>query len=211
MRPSSSDRPLLAVEGLNRRFGDIEAVRELTLSIRRGERVALRGPNGSGKSTVLRAVAGTVSPTRGRVQIDGHPAGSTEASLLTGTSFSQERSFYLRLSGQDNLLFFARLRHPASRAAARVREIGDELELPEILRRRADACSSGMLQQLSFARALLGEPALLVLDEPTRSLDEGARQRFWDALDRRPEVAVIMATHSDEEALRCGSQVDLPR
>ena len=93
-------------------------------------------------------------------------------------------------------------------AIRRVDELGDELELETILATRADRCSTGMIQQLAFARALLGEPRLLLLDEPTRSLDDEAIVRLWAALDRR-DVALLIATHHHEDAERCGSRLEL--
>src|ERR671935_2617267 len=110
---------VLVVEGLSRRFGTHEVVHSLDLTLAPGERVALRGPNGSGKTTVLRCIAGTVTPSGGRISIGGHPAGTIEASRLVGVSLSQERSFYLRLTGHENLLFFARLRYASNREAVR--------------------------------------------------------------------------------------------
>lgn len=210
-RQAAADR-VLVVEGLARRFGTHEVVHSLDLTLSPGERIALRGPNGSGKTTVLRCIAGTVKPSAGRISIGGHPAGSIEARRLVGVSLSQERSFYLRLTGQDNLLFFARLRYPSNRdALRRVAELEEELELAEILRERVDRCSSGMTQQIAFARALIGEPRMLLLDEPTRSLDEGAVERLWRALDgRRDRVALVIATHRPDDVERCESQIELP-
>jgi ABC-type multidrug transport system ATPase subunit len=210
-RPAEDAR-ILAVENLCRYFGAHEVVHSLSLTAAVGERIALRGPNGSGKTTVLRCIAGTVTPSDGAITIGGHPAGSIGARRLVGASFSQERSFYLRLSGYDNLVFFARLRTSAKREALRiVAELQEELELAEIARERVDRCSTGMIQQLSFARALLGDPRLLLLDEPTRSLDSEAVERLWQALDRRrARVALVLATHRTEDLDRCERRVELP-
>jgi ABC-type multidrug transport system ATPase subunit len=202
---------LVDVHRLVRGFGDREVIRGLDLKLPPGSRTALVGPNGSGKSTFLRCIAGTLTPNSGEVRIDGNHAGTLEARRVVGTSLSQERSFYLRLSGTTNLRFFARLRHSRGRDARRdVDELVEELELSEIAARRTDACSSGMLQQLAFARALLGHPSVILLDEPTRSLDEEATARIWAALDRRPQIVVLIATHRQEDLDRCDSRVDFP-
>jgi ABC-type multidrug transport system ATPase subunit len=202
---------ILSIQGLNRRFGEREVVHSLHLEVERGQRVALGGPNGSGKTTVLRCIAGTLLPTAGSVKVGGHRAGELEARRLIGASLSQERSFYLRLSGRTNLLFFARLRYDSEREAARrVGALEEELEIRDIARQRVDRCSSGMVQQLALARALLGEPALLLLDEPTKSLDVDARARLWGALDRRRETAVLFASHLDEDLQHCDERRFLP-
>jgi ABC-2 type transport system ATP-binding protein len=208
---SSNGARLLTIEGLGRRFGDHEVIESLSLALDPGKRVALRGPNGSGKTTLIRCIAGTVTPTRGRISVGGHPAGSVAARRLIGASLSQERSFYMRLSGHANLLCFARLRgHSGSEAEAHVRALEEELEIDGFASQHAHTYSAGMLQQLAFARALLGEPPLLLLDEPTRSLDERAVERFWGALDRRPHAAVLLATHHRDDLAHCDAQIDLP-
>jgi ABC-type multidrug transport system ATPase subunit len=209
-QPTSSDGVLL-VDRLKRSFGGLEVVRDFSLELHPGERVALWGPNGSGKTTVLRCIAGTLIPTAGQVSICGHRSGSIRARRLIGTSLSQERSFYLRLSARANLFFFAQLREETKKAATRrVRALEDELELSNILAERVDRCSTGMIQQLAFARALLGDPALLLLDEPTRSLDADAMARLWGALERRPRTAVLIATHRHDDVARCQRVTDLP-
>jgi ABC-2 type transport system ATP-binding protein len=203
---------VLAIENLHRRFGRHEVVRNFDLTVAEGERVALRGANGSGKTTVIRCVAGTLWPTSGSVTVGGHQAGSFEAHRLTGTSLSQERSFYFRLSGRRNLLFFARIRGYTNRECERrVRALEEELELTDILAERADRCSTGMLQQLAFARALLPDPALLLLDEPTRSLDTAAVTRLWASLDRRRNTSVLIATHLQADVDHCDRHVSLSR
>jgi ABC-2 type transport system ATP-binding protein len=191
--------PVLVIRALHRQFGHREVIGGLDLSMNAGGRIALWGPNGSGKSTILRCVAGSVRPTSGCAVIDGH------------TSFSQERSFYLRLDGRRNLVFYAQVRGYSRREAGRVvQALADELHLEHILAERVDRCSSGMIQQLAFARALIGSPPLLLLDEPTRSLDEAAAARLWEALHHRPHVAVLIATHRREDLEECDSRVELP-
>ena len=199
---------MILAQHLTRRFGERDVVRDLDLEVRPGQRTALRGPNGSGKTTVLRCILGTVAPTAGTVEIGGHPAGSLAARALIGATLSQERSFYLRLTGRQNLAFFARLRGITARE---VDAVVEELELGEIVAQRADRCSTGMLQQLAFGRALLGDPPVLLLDEPTRSLDTEARRRLWAAVDRRPGAAVVFASHLDEDLDRATAVVDMGR
>lgn len=208
--PAGHDR-LLSIEGLGRRFGDRDVIDSLSLAVDGGARVALRGPNGSGKTTILRCVAGTVSPTSGHISLRGHPAGSVAARRVIGASLSQERSFYMRLTGHANLVCFARLRFESkAEAVEHVRALEQELEIEGFTSQRADTYSAGMLQQLALARALLGEPSLLLLDEPTRSLDHEAVERFWAALDRRPRSAVLMATHIRDDLAHCDDHIDLP-
>ena len=208
---TSSGTSLLSVNGLRRRFGSREVVRSLDLTLEPGQRVALWGPNGSGKSTVLRCVAGTLLPSEGEVRVCGHEAGSLEARALVGASLSQERSFDMRLTGHGNLLFFAKLRFAREdRAAAEVAAIEEELEIESMAAERVNRASSGMIQQIALARALLGSPALVLLDEPTRSLDADARKRLWDAIERRPRAAVMIATHLEEDVSRCDGRVDFP-
>lgn len=203
--------PTLSIEGLSRSFGENLVVQSLDLALGPGERAALRGPNGSGKSTVLRCVAGTVEPSGGVVTVDGQRAGTLSARALVGSALALERSFYARLTGHANLRVFAGLRGAPRRAAMReVDALVEELELAEIAPRQVGECSTGMLQQLAFARTLLGEPRLVLLDEPTRSLDEGATTRLWGALDRRPRLTVVIATHRAHDVKRCGTRVDLP-
>jgi len=202
---------VLVIRDLRRQFGHREVIGGLDLRVDAGRRIALWGPNGSGKSTILRCVAGSVRQTSGSAEISGNPAGSLAARTLTGTSFSQERSFYLRLDGRRNLVFYAQVRGYSRREAQRlVQSLADELNLEHILAERVDRCSSGMIQQLALARSLIGSPVLLLLDEPTRSLDEAAVARLWEALHHRSRVAVLIATHRREDLEHCDSRIELP-
>jgi ABC-2 type transport system ATP-binding protein len=194
---------ILELAAVTRTFAGRRVLGPVDLELGPGERLALTGPNGSGKSTLLRCIGGTLAPSRGRITIDGARAGTRAARRRVGASFSQERSFYLRLTGRENLLTFACLREPAAHARRQVEELVAELGLEDIAATRVDRCSTGMVQQLAFARALLGTPGLLLLDEPTRSLDEAALERLWAALARRPSLALIIATHRDQDIECC--------
>jgi ABC-type multidrug transport system ATPase subunit len=201
---------VLAVEGLCRRYGERLVIQDFDLALLGGERVALRGRNGSGKTTILRCILGTLAPTRGRILVCGHPGGSLAARNLIGAVLPQERAFYLRLTGRTNLLFFAKIRGLDRDAATRrVQRLEEELQLGATLSRRLDRCSSGMLQKLAVARALIAEPPLLLLDEPTRSLDDDAVALVWAALDRRPQTSVLITTHRRDDVARCDREVRL--
>jgi ABC-type multidrug transport system ATPase subunit len=208
----AADPPPLRISRLRRRLGSADVVQDLSLTLGPGDRIALRGPNGSGKTTVLRCAAGTMAPTSGVVEVGGAAAGSFAARARCGVALAQERSFFMRLSGLENLRYFARARLRSKAAAEReVAAVLSELGLESIATRRMDRCSTGMVQQLGFARALLGSPAVLLLDEPTRSLDTAAVERLWEALERRPATALLISTHHDDDAARCGGSIDLPR
>ena len=200
MRRPGGDVEVLRLEGLQRRFGDELVLPGVDLVMHTGDRIIVRGPNGSGKSTLLRCIAGVLQPSAGVVLVAGEPAGSLKARRALGASLSQDRSFYLRLTGRENLQFFARLRLGSKKAAAAVvRELEDELLLDPILDRRMAECSTGMIQQVGLARALIGNPSLVVLDEPTRSLDEEAAARLGGALESRPACAAVVTTHRRDD------------
>lgn len=169
----------------------------------------LDGPNGSGKTTVLRCVGGTMCLDRGRIQIGGAPAGSGRARALTGLCVDPEQGLYPRLSGHDNLLFAARLRMPAGQVGDAVDLVERELAITPFAARPAHDYSAGMRARVTVARALLGGPAVLLLDEPTRSLDADGRVLFWAALDRRPDVACLIASHLPGDRDRCDRSLDL--
>ena len=198
------------VTELTRRFGARTVLRELSLTLHRGERLAVLGRNGAGKTTLLRCIAGSLTPTTGSVLVDGRAPDRSQTRAQIGAVLPGERSFALRLSGLENLRFFARLRLRGSRRAERaVEALIDELALRDIVERRVSACSTGMVQQLGFARALLGAPTVLLLDEPMRSLDDAAVGRLWAALERRPELAILIATHRAQDVARCSRRLQL--
>ncbi|MBA3841368.1 MAG: ABC transporter ATP-binding protein [Actinobacteria bacterium] len=204
--------PGVQTRRLRRAFAGRDVIRDLDFVASRGERLALAGPNGAGKTTILRCILGTLTPDDGTITVGGHAAGTIKARRLVGSSLAHDRSLYLRLTGRQNLLLAARLRGLSSDDAAvmAVSALTDELSISEFVDARADRLSTGQQQRVAFARALLAAPSVLLLDEPTRSLDDAGREAFWTAIDRRPEVTVIMATHLEDDLHRCTSVLRLP-
>lgn len=207
---NASDGSLIAeLTGVTRSFGAHRVLDGVDLRVVGGERVGLAGPNGSGKTTLLRCIAGTLGLTAGSIRVGGHAAGSILARQVTGACLAHERSFYERLSGRENLRIFARLRTRPDRAERDVDAVLDELELHTLAAGEVRTLSSGMRAQLGLARALLGEPALVLLDETTRSLDDSARERLWSAVDRRSGTGVVLASHRREDLERCTRVIHL--
>jgi len=194
-----TDRPIVQARGLGRTFGRAEVLAGVDLDVRAGEVLGLIGPNGGGKSTLLVILAGLVRPTAGTVTVDGVAAHDLALSR-TGTVglITAEPGLYPLLTGEENLAFFGGLfglseSEVEARAAPLIRELG----LDKDVGRPVSAWSSGMKQKLSLVRALLLDPHLLLLDEPTANLDAVAAQTIWIAVRRRAEagIAVVIATH----------------
>jgi ABC-2 type transport system ATP-binding protein len=168
----------------------------LDLSLGRGECAALVGPNGSGKSTLLLGLLGLLRAARGEVWINGARVTSSSPPTGTGVVLSW-CGLYPWVSGEENLKLAA---EGDREALGRVPRLLDAVGLTEAARRRVGDYSTGMVKRLEMARALLFEPALLVLDEPTNGLDARAREwltgQLLDRLDRGN--AVVVATHDDE-------------
>lgn len=151
-----------------------------------------------------------MSLDRGSIRVDGAPAGSAKARMRTGLCVNPEQGLYLQLSGHDNLLFAARLRLPASQVATAVERVEGELGIAPFATRKAHVYSAGMRARVSVARALLGDPAVLLMDEPTRSLDTDGCALFWAALDRRPNSACLIASHLTDDRDHCDRSMTLP-
>jgi ABC-type multidrug transport system ATPase subunit len=180
-RAIPAGRPAASLAGVRRSFKDKVALDDVSLQIFPGQLHALLGPNGAGKTTLLRLIAGLVDPSAGEVQVLGRPSaelGSRGARRLMGLIPSGERTFYLRLNGLENLVFFGRLQGMGRREArARALICLEQVGLAENARKRVGLYSHGMQKRLSVARALLSKPALLLVDEATQGLDpEGARR-----------------------------------
>ncbi|WBB82082.1 ABC transporter ATP-binding protein [Micromonospora sp. WMMD882] len=200
---------MIEVRQATRRFGVRQVFTDLDLDVPQGVRLLLTGGNGAGKTTLLRCLAGTLALTSGRISVAGVPAGSPAARRLVGVCLAPEQGVYGRLSARDNLRVVARLRLPRRVVERATDGVIAELGIGGYADRPAEKCSAGMRARLTIARALLGDPAVLLLDEPTRSLDEPARALLWAALGRRREVACVIASHHAADRARCDATLDL--
>jgi ABC-2 type transport system ATP-binding protein len=200
---SAEDRPLLEAQNVARSYGRTVALAPTTFEVRGGDSIALIGPNGAGKSTLLSILAGALAATGGRVKVgNGDHRGPPKVGWVP-----QRPAHYARLSARENLELFARLEQVAEpeRAAERLLRL---VELPADDRPAAQL-SAGNQQRLNLAIALLAQPDVLLLDEPTAALDPRQRRRFWEVASRVPEQggAVVFATQNLEELERFASRV----
>jgi ABC-2 type transport system ATP-binding protein len=183
------------------------AVADVSLDVHAGEFVGLLGPNGAGKTTLLKILATLIVPDRGTATIAGYDVVTQASSVrrVIASVLANERSLYWRLSARENLeLFAALLKVSPGETATRVSDALDVVGLSDAGRKMVGQFSAGMMQRLLVARALLGHPRVLLLDEPTRSLDPSAAHSFRsflrEELGVRRGCAVLVATHRSEEA-----------
>jgi len=196
--------PAVAVDTLSKTFGATAAVDGLSFAIAPGEIYGLLGPNGAGKTTTLRILAGILLPTRGRVRVAGLEVAAEPLAVRRHLGFlTNTTGLYPRLSGRELLGYFARLHGlPRDAGEARVATLSRALELGGFFDRRCEALSTGERQRLSIARAVLHDPAVLVLDEPTAGLDVLASRFLRDFVraERDRGKAVVFSTHYLAEA-----------
>ncbi|WP_410818060.1 ATP-binding cassette domain-containing protein [Micromonospora sp. 050-3] len=200
---------MLAIRRAQRRFGRRVIFADLDLDVPVGARLFLGGSNGSGKTTLLRCLSGTLTLSAGQATVGGHPVGSLPARRLTGVCLAPEQGLYEKLSARENLALIARLRLPRRAVGPAVATMEQELDLTGYATLPMERCSAGMRARVSIARSLVAGPALLLLDEPGRSLDDRARLLLWEALGRRPEMTCVIASHDADDRRRCDSAVTL--
>ena len=202
----------IEVRGLSRYFGSIKAVDRVTYTVAPGEVFGVLGPNGSGKTTMVRLLNGVLAPTEGEAHVLGldpttqGPDVRRQTGVLTETP-----SLYERLTARDNLLLFGTLYDvPEAKLPGRVNEMLDLFDLAGRGNDRAGGFSKGMKQRLALARALIHEPQILFLDEPTAGLDPEAAQqvtKLIEQLSRQRGRTVFLATHNLDEAQRLCDRV----
>ena len=192
----------------------VPALCGVSLDVREGEVLALVGANGAGKSTLLRILTTLLLPTRGRVLVRGFDTASepSKVRLQIGYHTGGDSCFYARLSARENLLLFAGLNNLTDREAARrVDELAELFDFGELLDRQVRTLSTGNIHRLGLARAMLHRPSVLILDEPTRSLDPLAASEFRRFI--RQEIVsahgstLIFASHSLAEVEQLAGRV----
>ena len=205
------DGAAILAEGLTRHFGDVPAVENITLTVPRGTVFGFLGPNGAGKTTTIRLLLGLIPPSGGSLRVLGHslPADGLEVRRRTGVVL-EHHGLYEGLSVRASLEFAARAYGMGrAEAAARVTELGERFRLADRLGSRPQTLSRGMRQRMSIARALVGSPELLVLDEPTNGLDAQAaadlRALLVDLV--KQGTTVFLTTHLLAEAERLCDEV----
>ncbi|HUU03509.1 MAG TPA: ABC transporter ATP-binding protein [Myxococcota bacterium] len=185
----------------------IEVLSGVTLAVRTGSVTGILGPNGAGKTTLLRILAATIIPDRGSVSILGRDAVGRPSDVRARLGFvlSDERSFFWRLTARHNLSFFATLANLEPKdIRPRIDELCDVIGIQQELDKPFRDLSTGMRQRLSLARALLHDPEVLLVDEPTQAMDPGAARRTRDLLGQtlagKMKKTILLATHNVEEA-----------
>ena len=203
-----ADDIAIEAEGLTMRFGDFTAVDSVSLRIRRGEIFGFLGSNGCGKSTTMKMLTGLLEASEGRAWLFGQEVDPRDMATRRRVGYmSQAFSLYGELTVRQNLVLHARLFHvPEAELAQRVDDMVQRFGLAEALESLPESLPLGMRQRLSLAVAMVHQPDLLILDEPTSGVDPVARDTFWRLLielSRRDKVTIFISTHFMNEAERC--------
>ncbi len=196
------------VENLEKRFGRFVAVDRISFSVKRGEIFGFLGPNGAGKSTTIRMLCGIISPTSGQGQVAGHDIyGEAEEIKQAIGYMSQKFSLYEDMSPFENIRFYLGIYSvPQERWQERIEWVLDITRLKEVRDRLTRELPSGWRQRLALGCALLHQPEILFLDEPTSGVDPITRRQFWKFIARlaREGMTVFVTTHYMDEARHCG-------
>lgn len=200
-----SGAPIISVSGLTRRFGDFLAVDHITFDVEPGQVIGYLGPNGSGKTTTIRMLLGLLRPSEGTARVLGFDSARQSEQVRARTGYmSQKFALYNELTVRENLSFYAGVYGVRDRQ--RVLGLLDQLGLAAVSAQQVRTLSAGWRQRLALAAAIVHQPALLLLDEPTSGVDPTARRAFWELIYSLVEggVTILVTTHYMDEAEYCG-------
>jgi len=208
------DAPVIAVDGLSKRYGDVLAVDDITFTVPRGTTCALLGGNGAGKTTTLAMLLGLLLPTAGRISILGEDMLRHRFRVLPRMNFTSPYvDLPLRLTVAENLTVYARL-YGLKHIRARLHRLAEQLELGEFMTRPYGMLSSGQRTRVALAKSMLNEPEVLLLDEPTASLDPDTADRVRRYLmdyQARTGATLLLASHNMPEVERICDHVLIMR
>lgn len=204
----TEDTPAIVAKGLTRRFGSFTAVNDVSFEIQAGEIFGFLGSNGCGKTTTMKMLTGLLPVSEGEAFLFGKPVDASDLETRKRVGFmTQGFSLYGELTVKQNLILHARLFHlTSSKTKQRIDFLVERFNLGEYMDALALSLPLGMRQRLSLAVAVIHEPEILILDEPTSGVDPIARDKFWELLSelsRRDKVTIFISTHFMNEALRC--------
>jgi ABC-2 type transport system ATP-binding protein len=205
--PEKGSRLVIEAENLTKKFGAFTAVDHINLRVKVGENFGLLGPNGAGKTTTIRMITGVIKPTEGSVRVFGIDVVRERDKAIRKIGYMPQRfSLYEDLTVEENLMLYGSLQGLRDQhLRERVNELMDRFYLREIRGRLAGKLSGGMKQRLSLAVALVHDPDLLILDEPTAGVDPPLRRRFWEHFKElnKEGKTILMTTHYMDEAENC--------
>ncbi|MFQ5583117.1 MAG: ABC transporter ATP-binding protein [Calditrichia bacterium] len=197
----------IEIQNFSKSYGDVEAVKNVSLSIGKGELFGVIGPDGAGKTTLMRSVVTLLLPTAGSIVVNGLDVTKNTREIRSGIGYMPQRfSLYQDLTVEQNLGFFADIfQVPVEERAKRLDQLYRFSRLEPFKKRLAGALSGGMKQKLALSCALIHTPEILVLDEPTFGVDPVSRQEFWDILRsiRQEGTTIFVSTAYMDEADQC--------
>ncbi len=199
--------PVIHAEHLSRRFGDLWAVRDVSLTVERGEIFGVLGPNGAGKSTTIRMLCGILDPTGGTGTVVGYDIARESERIKQSIGYMTQRfSLYEDMTVEENMRFYASIYGLTGRARKeRIDEVLEQIGLSDRRKQIAGTLSGGWKQRVALASSTIHRPPLLFLDEPTAGVDPVSRRHFWDQIHRIADLGttVLVTTHYMDEAERC--------
>ena len=203
----------IVIEDLVKNYGDVTAVNHLNLAIRKGELFGLLGPNGAGKTTTIRMLCGLLAPSGGTAHINGFDIRQDLPKIKTHIGVCpQEAAVFKFLTGKENIELMGNL-HGMDKRVLRQRsnELLSQADFSEAAKRKAKGYSGGMMRQLNLLMALISDPEIVFLDEPTVGMDARARRRTWEYIATLKEQGktVILTTHYIEEAQSLSDRVGI--